>query len=88
VREYQKSHKITRDLSVLLTLPDGEYITVSEAARLMQMTRQGVHLAINRGILSARVLGKTALITKGDAIFFKQHPPLKGRPARALRNIA
>ncbi len=65
----------------------GTMLTVSEAARVLDMDPSAVRRAILQGRLSATKFGRDWSIHATDVAAYKQRPHRGGRPRRAIAAV-
>jgi len=67
---------------VKLPKSTGDFLTVSQAAEHLKVTRQNIHAAIQRGRLAATRVGAVLLIDRSALTAYSKSRAFTGRPPK------
>jgi excisionase family DNA binding protein len=66
----------------MVDVPAGDWITVAEAAELLNLTKRRVQVLVKTGRIPAKKVGNQFLLTRAVVVAFKAIPRDPGRPAK------
>ena len=66
----------------MVKMPTGDWISVTDTAELLELTRRRIHDIIKDGRLKATRVGNQLLLMRSDVIAFSKVPRVPGRPAK------
>ncbi len=66
----------------MVKMPTGDWISVTDAAAILGLSRRRVHDIIKDGRLSPTKVGSVYLLLRSDVVAFAKLPRAPGRPAK------
>jgi excisionase family DNA binding protein len=68
--------------TVMVKMPNGDWISVTDAAEILGLGRRRVHAIIEDGRLKPTKVGSVYLLLRSDVIAFAKKPRAPGRPKK------
>ena len=69
------------------TLSETELLNFAEAATLVEVSRQAIEQAVNKGHVPAVIIGGRRFVQKSAAIAYKKNRPARGWPRGRRRRL-